>query len=78
MINRRNCCPFNNGMPSNGVKPIVAEKKVCITRSNRYVEQPVICPIECRHIENLVYYPKYYPQYEQTLVVEDPCGNMDE
>lgn len=79
MFNQRNCnCGFDNGMQMNGTgcpEPIYAPKKVCVTTSNRYVEQPVICPIECRHIENVVYCPKYYPKYEQTVVVQDPYNN---
>lgn len=62
----------NIGCPA----PVVAPKKVCVSQSNRYVEQPVICPIECRHVQNLVYFPRYYPRYEQTYVTRDPNGNI--
>lgn len=59
----------------NTPEPIMAPKKVCYTQSCRYVEQPVICPIECCHVENVVYYPKYYPQYSQSYMVQDCNGN---
>lgn len=50
--------------------PIVAPKKVCTTFQNQCVEQPVICPIECRRINNVVYVPRYYPQYEHTCFTQ--------
>ena len=66
-----NCMPPMNGMCP---EPIIANKRVCVTRSSRYIEQPVICPIECRHVQNIVYYPRYYPRYEQTFVMQGPNG----
>lgn len=76
MFNQRDCGCYQGmqtpGMNGCGPEPIMAPTKVCITRSNRYVEQPIICPVECRHIENVVYCPKYYPKYEQTYVIQDP------
>lgn len=57
------------------VQPIVAPKKVCTTFQNQYVEQPVICPIECRRVNNIVYYPRYYPQYEETYYTQNNNGN---
>lgn len=50
--------------------PIVAPRKVCTSCSNQYVEQPIICPIEYRHINNIVYYPRYYPRYERTFMTQ--------
>jgi hypothetical protein len=80
MYNKCNCgCGNNTAMPSGNActpNPVIAPKKVCVSQSNRYIEQPVICPIEHRHIQNLVYYPRYYPRYEQTFVTKDPCGNI--
>lgn len=58
---------FNNGCRAT---PIVAPRKVCTSCSNQYVEQPIICPIECRHINNVVYYPRYYPRYERTFMTQ--------
>lgn len=57
---------FNNFQ----VPPIIAPKKVCTTFQNQYVEQPIICPIECRRINNIIYVPKYYPRYEQTCYTQ--------
>lgn len=78
--NKSNCGCGNTVNPLAGnvgcPAPVVAPKKVCVSQSNRYVEQPVICPIECRHIQNLVYYPRYYPRYEQTYVTRDQNGNI--
>ena len=34
-------------------QPIIAPKKVCTTFQNQYVEQPIICPIECRRVITL-------------------------
>ena len=51
-------------------QPIVAPKKVCTTFQNQYVEQPIICPIECRRVNNIVYVPRYYPRYEQTCYTQ--------
>lgn len=56
------------GCGCNKVAPIVAPKRVCVCNTNQYVEQPVICPVEYRRVNNLVYYPRYYPVYEQTVV----------
>ena len=61
-------CGCNNGMNGNYVTPIIAPRRVCTSCSNQYVEQPVICPIECRHVNNVVYYPRYYPRYERTFM----------
>ena len=67
-----NCCP--NQCPCK-YDPIVmpVRERVC----NRYycVEQPVICPVENRHVQTLVSYPRYYPQVEQTYMVRDLTAN---
>lgn len=60
---------YSNGYPFNGTpraNPIVAPKRVCISNQTQFVEQPVICPVECRRVNNVVYYPKYYPNYYYT------------
>lgn len=71
-------CAMNNatsmgGCTANGCprpQPIVAPKKVCVTNQVTPVPQPVICPIECRRVNHCMYYPVYYPQYEQTFVTQ--------
>lgn len=55
-----------NGCPR--PQPIVAPKKVCVSNQVTPVPQPIICPIECRRVNHCMYYPVYYPQYEQTFV----------
>ena len=65
---------WNNSMNGCRATPIVAPRKVCTTCSNQYVEQPIICPIECRHVNNIVYYPRYYPRYERTCMTQS-AGN---
>ncbi len=71
-----NCCQrYSCGSFQSQVQPIVAPKKVCTTFQNQYVEQPVICPIECRRVNNIVYYPRYYPQYEETYYTQNNNGN---
>jgi hypothetical protein len=64
------CGGCNSGMNCCRATPIVAPRKVCTSCSNQYVEQPIICPIECRHINNIVYYPRYYPRYERTFMTQ--------
>lgn len=56
----------NNGCPR--PQPVVAPKKVCVSNQVTPVAQPVICPIECRRVNHCMYYPVYYPQYEQTFM----------
>ena len=51
-------------------QPIVAPRRVCITQQVTPVAQPVICPIECGRVNRCMYYPVFYPQYEQTFVNE--------
>ncbi|WP_288146782.1 hypothetical protein [Thomasclavelia cocleata] len=68
--NSCNGCGWNNNMNSCRATPIVAPRKVCTSCSNQYVEQPIICPIECRHVNNVVYYPRYYPRYERTFMTQ--------
>lgn len=69
-------CGWNTGCGCNDrLPPIMAPRKVCVSRSCRYVEQPIICPIECRHVQNVVPFPRYYPRYEQTFVSQNPFGN---
>lgn len=62
---------YGSGMGGCKATPIVAPKKVCTSCSSQYVEQPIICPIECRHVNNIVYYPRYYPRYEQTYMTQN-------
>lgn len=71
-----NCggCGWNSGMNGCRATPIVGPRKVCTSCSNQYVEQPIICPVECRHINNIVYYPRYYPRYERTFMTQS-AGN---
>lgn len=69
------CCKSNCGYSQSGVQPIVAPKKVCTSFHNQYVEQPVICPIECRRVNNVIYYPRYYPQYEETYYTQNNNNN---
>lgn len=57
-----------NGCPR--PQPIVAPRRVCVTQQVTPVPQPVICPIECRRVNRCMYYPVFYPQYEQTFVNE--------
>lgn len=66
-----NCCGWNNGMNGCRANPIVAPRRVCTTCSNQCVEQPIICPIECRHVSNMVYFPRYYPRYERTFMTQN-------
>jgi len=62
-MNSSNNC---NGCPR--PQPVVASKKVCISNQVTPIAQPVICPIECRRVNHCMYYPVYYPQYEQTFM----------
>lgn len=57
---------FVNGCPR--PQPLVAPRRVCVTQQVTPVPQPVICPIECRRVNRCMYYPVFYPQYEQTFV----------
>lgn len=61
---------MNNGGGCMQLQPIVAPKRVCTTFQNQYVEQPIICPIECRRVNNIIYVPRYYPRYEQTCYTQ--------
>lgn len=59
-------------------QPLVAPRRVCVTNQMTPVPQPVICPIECRRVNRCMYYPVFYPQYEQTFVTipgQDVVGN---
>lgn len=60
------CCDNINGCPR--PQPLVAPRRVCVTNQVTPVPQPVICPIECRRINRCMYYPVFYPQYEQTFM----------
>lgn len=68
--NSCNSCGWNSSMNGCRATPIVAPRRVCTSCSNQYVEQPIICPIECRHVNNVVYYPRYYPRYERTFMTQ--------
>lgn len=61
---------FQGGGGCNQPQPIIAPKRVCTTFQNQYVEQPIICPIECRRVNNIIYVPRYYPRYEQTCYTQ--------
>ncbi len=68
-----------NGCPR--PQPLVAPKKVCITNQCTPIPQPVICPIECRRVNRCMYYPVFYPQYQQTFVTipgNTPFGQSNE
>jgi hypothetical protein len=64
-------CQSINGCPR--PQPVVAPKRVCVTQQVTPVPQPVICPIECRRVNRCMYYPVFYPQYEQTFMTI-PCN----
>ena len=61
---------WNSNWNGNCPRPLVAPTRVCTTCQNQYVEQPVICPIECRRVNNVVLVPRYYPRYVQTSFVQ--------
>lgn len=69
-------CGGNFGNNDCRLAPIMAPRRVCVTQSCRYVEQPIICPIECRHVQSVVPVPRYYPRYEQTFVTQGMSNNM--
>ncbi|MGN1183024.1 MAG: hypothetical protein ACI4SR_08480 [Faecalibacillus sp.] len=75
-MNNQNYSQCQCGCQCGQPQPIVAPKRVCTTFQNRYVEQPVICPIECRRVNNIVYVPRYYPQYEQTCYSQNNTMSM--
>jgi len=60
------CGDTINGCPR--PQPLVAPRRVCVTNQITPVPQPVICPIECRRVNRCMYFPVFYPQYEQTFV----------
>ena len=60
-----------NGCPR--PQPLVAPRRVCVSQQVTPVPQPVICPIECRRVNRCMYYPVFYPQYEQTFMTV-PCN----
>lgn len=60
------CSDTMNGCPR--PQPLVAPRRVCVTNQITPVPQPVICPIECRRVNRCMYFPVFYPQYEQTFV----------
>lgn len=68
--NSRCGCNCNCCMNSCRATPIIGPRKVCTCCSHQLVEQPIICPVECRHINNLVYYPRFYPRYERTFMTQ--------
>lgn len=64
-MNFMNC---NSMMGCPRPQPLVAPRRVCVTQQITPVPQPVICPIECRRINRCMYYPVFYPQYENTFM----------
>lgn len=69
--NNMNTCQNMNSCCMNGCprpQPLVAPKRVCVTNQVTPVPQPVICPIECRRVNRCMYYPVFYPRYEQTFM----------
>ncbi len=64
--NNMNGCDSVNGCPR--PQPLVAPRRVCVTNQVTPVPQPVICPIECRRVNRCMYYPVFYPRYEQTFM----------
>ena len=60
-----------NGCPR--PQPLVAPRRVCVSQQVTPVPHPVICPIECRRVNRCMYYPVFYPQYEQTFMTV-PCN----
>ena len=63
------CCNnWNNWNNCCGVRPLIAPTRVCCSQGFQCMEQPVICPVECRRINRTVMVPRFYPQYYQTVV----------
>ena len=65
-------------MMNTGVTPLVAPRRVCVQNSFTPVEQPVICPIECRQVNHPVMYPRFYPVYEHTFYSQSQCCNCNQ
>ena len=62
--------PMGNCCPPPDLKPIVLPCRVQTKQNFELVEQPIICPVECRQINNIVPVPRYYPSYTHTC-----CNN---
>lgn len=89
-MNNQTCgCGMEAGMETGGYgmngcprpQPLVAPKRVCVTNQITPVPQPVICPIECRRVNRCMYYPVFYPQYQQTFMTipgNTPMGQQNE
>ena len=64
------CCQGQYGNFDNNGYANYFNSNIGTTFQNQYVEQPIICPIECRRVNNIVYVPRYYPRYEQTCYTQ--------
>jgi len=76
MYSNRNCCcnageyGSDCGAAPTSLQPIVMPANVQTRQCYNYVEQPIICPVECRTVNNLVAVPRYYQTYTHTC-----CNN---
>ena len=52
-------------------------QQICVTNQITPVAQPVICPSECRRVNHCMYYPVFYPVYEQTFVNAPNMNSMN-
>jgi len=58
------------------IQPIVMPTQVLTKQRICFMEQPIICPVECRTINRVVLVPRYYRAWSQTCVNNCNCLNQ--
>lgn len=58
MYERKCSCPCK-------CEPIVLEPRECIKNYCYYVEQPIICPVNIKHVHHYIPRPVYYSTYSK-------------
>ena len=64
-------------MTSNGcqVQPIVMPTQVLTRQRVSFMEQPIICPVECRTINRVILVPRYYRAYSNSCMTNTNSNN---
>lgn len=52
-------------------QPIVMPTQVLTRQRVSFVEQPIICPVECRTVNRVILVPRYYRAYSNSCMTNN-------
>lgn len=70
---------MNRTMYSNAFQPqaIVMPTQVWTRQRVSFVEQPIICPVECRTVNRIILVPRYYRAFSNSCMTNNSTTNFN-